>query len=257
MYDSDDEPITLSSHALAALAEFQAEKDVRQQNFEKLKTGITTGAGAGPEAGGLAATAADDDEPLSMSTFAEDWNESQFWYSDESANVLAEQLLDGASSSTTIGVLSTPSAFIALKNIVRKQPAKDRPKLVLFEHDNRFNVFPEFVFYDYQQPLKLPGELKGTLDSVIIDPPFFNDDCQTKFALTARWLLKPSPSPASLPRVIVCTGETMADIVTKLYRSFEVRSTTFEPAHSGTLSNHYYCYASFECPSWTWRPETD
>ncbi|KAH6989443.1 putative N6-adenine methyltransferase-domain-containing protein [Ilyonectria sp. MPI-CAGE-AT-0026] len=245
MSDSDDEPITLSSHALAALAEFEAEKDASQQKFEKLRTGIT--------AGGPTAKVISGDELLSISAFAEDWNESQFWYSDESANVLAEQLLGGASSSTTIGVLSTPSAFVALKNIVRKQPVKDRPKLVLFEHDDRFNVFPEFVFYDYQQPLKLPAELKGTLDCVIIDPPFFNNDCQTKFALTARWLLKPS----SIPRIIVCTGERMTDIVVKLYRSFDVRSTTFEPAHSGTLSNQYYCYANFECPSWIWRPETD
>jgi putative N6-adenine methyltransferase len=29
---------------------------------------------------------------------------------------------------------------------------------VLLEHDDRFGVFPEFVFYDFQQPLKLPGK---------------------------------------------------------------------------------------------------
>lgn len=30
--------------------------------------------------------------------------------------------------------------------------------MYLLEHDQRFSVFPEFVFYDFQQPLKLPGE---------------------------------------------------------------------------------------------------
>ena len=35
---------------------------------------------------------------------------------------------------------------------------KPRPaKMVLLEHDERFSVFPEFVFYDFAQPVRLPG----------------------------------------------------------------------------------------------------
>ena len=34
----------------------------------------------------------------------------------------------------------------------------ERPKLILLEHDDRFEVFPEFTWYDFQQPFKLPGE---------------------------------------------------------------------------------------------------
>lgn len=52
---------TLSAHALAALASFNAEKDEHAQKFEKLKA------------------AAEADGPLSMEAFTEDWNESQFW----------------------------------------------------------------------------------------------------------------------------------------------------------------------------------
>ncbi|RFN52020.1 nadh-ubiquinone oxidoreductase 40 kda subunit, mitochondrial [Fusarium flagelliforme] len=245
--------LSLSSHALAALAEFHAEKDAHERNFEKLRTGAAPRAGAGlgvvePEDEDPIAGDADD-EPLSMAAFTEDWNESQFWFLDETAFALADQLLDGASSSSTIGVVSTPSVFIALKNRLRFWPVEDRPKLVLFEHDHRFSVFPEFVFYDFQRPLQLPGNLKGSLDSVIIDPPFFSNDCQTKFALTGRWLVKPKS-----PRVIVCTGERMAPIIDKLYRSLEVYPTTFEPAHAG-LSNHYYCYANFESSTWDWRSD--
>ncbi|KAF4334557.1 NADH-ubiquinone oxidoreductase 40 kDa subunit mitochondrial [Fusarium beomiforme] len=239
----DEEPISLSSHALAALAEFHAEKDAHEKTFEKLRTGAAPRAGAGlgvvePEDEDPITEDADD-QPLSMAAFTEDWNESQFWFLDETAYALADQLLDGASSSSTIGVVSTPSVFIALKNRL----------LVLFEHDHRFSVFPEFVFYDFQRPLQLPAHLKGSLDSVIIDPPFFSNDCQTKFALTGRWLVKPKS-----PRVIVCTGERMATIVDKLYRSLGVYATTFEPAHAG-LSNHYYCYANFESSTWDWRSE--
>lgn len=36
-------------------------------------------------------------------------------------------------------------------------PEQPKPKVVLLEHDRRFNIFPEFVYYDFAEPLKLPG----------------------------------------------------------------------------------------------------
>jgi hypothetical protein len=53
-----------------------------------------------------------------MEAFTEDWNASQFWYSDETATVLAKQLLDSATDETKIAVVSAPSAFIQLKNLI-------------------------------------------------------------------------------------------------------------------------------------------
>lgn len=38
-----------------------------------------------------------------------------------------------------------------------ESPDTPKPKLVLLEHDRRFAIFPEFVYYDFAQPLKLPG----------------------------------------------------------------------------------------------------
>ncbi|KAG6212236.1 hypothetical protein E4U50_001978 [Claviceps purpurea] len=250
----DDQSLMLSAHALAALAEFNAERDAHQSKFDELKA------------------QADKDAQFSMEAFAEDWNKSQFWYSDETAELLADQLLS-ASGNSSIGVISTPSVFVALRNKLRwltrhpiatftwplgKQRQRDlpldrQPKVVLLEHDDRFAVFPEFVYYDYQQPLKLPGNMKGSLDSVICDPPFLNEDCQTKAALTVRWLLKSDPCPSTLPRVIVCTGERMKHIVAKLYRSLKVQTTNFEPKHASGLSNEFYCYANFESSAWTWK----
>lgn len=37
-------------------------------------------------------------------------------YADDTAGVFAAELLDGATADTTIGVVSAPSAFVALKN---------------------------------------------------------------------------------------------------------------------------------------------
>jgi hypothetical protein len=92
----------LSGSALDALKEFYGERDARQKQFENLKS-----------------QAEDDFEgKLSMDAFTEDWNASQFWYNDETATVLARQLLDGATDDTKIAVVSAPSAFIQLKNLM-------------------------------------------------------------------------------------------------------------------------------------------
>jgi hypothetical protein len=57
---------------------------------------------------------------------------------------------------------------------------KCRPQIKLLEIDERFNVFKEFVHYDFEKALQLPPELKGSFDRIIVDPPFLSDDCQTK-----------------------------------------------------------------------------
>ncbi|KAI3391966.1 hypothetical protein diail_6404 [Diaporthe ilicicola] len=230
MADSDDEPITLSAHALGALQEFYSDRDARAKQFEQLKAAAEDREAAGREAALV--------YPLSMETFGEDWNESQFWYSDKTANLLARQLLDGATSDTRIAVVSAPSVFVALKNIL---------------HDHRFGVFSEFSFYDFMQPIKLPAQLKGSIDRIICDPPFLSEDCQTKAALTVRWMAK----PAADIKLIVATGERMESLVTKLYRSFGLKTTDFEPVHARGLSNEFFCYANFESEAWKWRPEIE
>lgn len=186
-----------------------------------------------------------------MEAFGEDWNESQFWYSDETADLFARQLLAGATAETNIAVVSAPSVFVALKNILASYPADaPMPTLTLLEHDNRFAVFSEFVFYDFMQPIKLPAHLKGSIDCIICDPPFLSEDCQTKAALTVRWMSKSTDS-----KLIVCTGERMETLVTKLYRSFGLKTTDYEPVHARGLSNEFFCYANTECEQWKWRPE--
>ncbi|KAK6837887.1 hypothetical protein PG987_006168 [Apiospora arundinis] len=235
MADFDDEPITLSAGALDALKEFYHERDVHVEKFEKLKT------------------QADAVEILSMrDMFKEDWQESQFWYSDDCATLLAEQLLDGATKETTIAIVSTPSVFVAIKNILNAADyTLPKPKLHLLEHDRRFDVFPEFIYYDYNHPLKVPLELKGSVDRFIVDPPFLNVDTQTKTALTIRHITK-STNPEQV-RAIICTGERMQDLVLRLYKSFGMRTSTYEPEHH-ELQNEFLCYANYEGSKWGFKP---
>jgi len=136
------------------------------------------------------------------------------------------------------------------------------------EFDERFNVFPEFVYYDFHKPLSLPRKnppylsivqtnitslehLKGSIDRIICDPPF-HDSVPTA-AITVRWLSKSwgSSEPESKIHTIVCTGERMENLVNKLYRPQGIATTTFEPAHAKGLSNEFRCYANFESRDWT------
>ncbi|KAK4981371.1 Protein-lysine N-methyltransferase efm5 [Elasticomyces elasticus] len=100
--EEDDAP-QLSASALDALKDFYGERDARLQQFEDLKNQAEDDFGT---------------KPLSMEAFTEDWNASQFWYSDETATKLAEQLLQGATKESYIAVVSAPSVYIQLKNML-------------------------------------------------------------------------------------------------------------------------------------------
>ncbi|KAI1332223.1 putative N6-adenine methyltransferase-domain-containing protein [Xylariaceae sp. FL0255] len=201
MAEDNEDAIGLSAGTLAALQEFYTEHDAHADKFEKLKAQVE---------------ADHRDRELSIHTFTEDWNESQFWYSDETANLLANELLQGANDDSAIAVVSTPSVFVALRNIMSSPDyTGPKPKTYLLEHDRRFSVFPEFVFYDFAEPFKLPPHMKGSVDRIICDGPFLNDNCQTKMAMTLRWLAR----PASDPRIIICTGERMEPLVLRLYEA--------------------------------------
>ncbi|KAI0969072.1 putative N6-adenine methyltransferase-domain-containing protein [Xylaria arbuscula] len=262
MSDDAEDSLTLSAGALAALTEFYAERDAQTEKLEKLKAGVEADDGNDErEEGGEKQGDVNGSAPanLSIHTFTEDWNESQFWYSDETADLLAQQLLDGTSDDSVVAVVSTPSVFVALRKITAAEGyTGPKPKTFLLEHDYRFAVFPEFVFYDFAQPFQLPAHLKGAVDRIIVDPPFLSDDCQTKMAMTIRWLARTNNTSTTVegsksnPRVLICTGERMEKLVNRLYKPLGVSTTTFEPVHSG-LKNEFRCYANFECEAWRWE----
>lgn len=229
----------LPTDLLALLSDFNAEKDARAKHFEELKQ--------------RAESDFDDaTTKLSMDAFSADWQVSQFWYTDETAHLLATQLLHSANSSSHIAVVSAPSVYIQLRNIVGEMEPAGRPNLCLLEFDDRFAVVgKDFVHYDYEQPLRLPAELKGKFDRIICDPPFLSQDCQTKTALTVRFLARDWKVDGL--RFITCTGERVNESIASLYRTIGVKMTTFEPEHSQGLSNEFRCYANFECEDWKWR----
>ncbi|KAH3660470.1 hypothetical protein OGAPHI_007056 [Ogataea philodendri] len=192
---------------------------------------------------------------LSIDDFKEDWQLSQFWYSDETANILADELLDGADSETTICVVSAPSVYAAIK--LRDPLELPTKRIFLLEFDRRFEVLSGskyFGFFDYNHPLELPEHLVGKCDRLLIDPPFLEEDCQRKSAIAAKSLLcndksQKTKAAKSRYRLMSCTGERMADVVRSCYP--DLKMTSFFPEHKNGLSNEFRCYASFEGNSWS------
>lgn len=239
--DSDEE-ITLSSHALAALQQFRAEEDARTKHFEELKA---------------KSQEQFDQRQVTIDAFQEDWQLSQFWYTDETAATLGRALLEGADNETVIVIASAPSVYAAIRNF----PPEDipTPHIYLLEYDTRFEILAgstHFSFYDYKTPEKVPENLRNKCHRLLIDPPFLEEECQTKSAQAAKNLLATDTTAKTKSgdtkiKLISSTGERMNSVVKKNYPNTE--ETTFLPEHKNGLSNEFRCYASFECKYWKFR----
>lgn len=250
MSDSDassDYELTLSLDTLKALQEFKIEEEERIKSFEKLEKEAQEKYELSKEK-----------REMGMKLFKEDWQLSQFWYNDETADTLARALLDGCDETCYIAVVSAPSVYAAIKKIELKEKLPTE-HIYLFEYDRRFGAMAEkdrFVFYDFAEPTLFNDNLKGKIDRLLIDPPFLNENCQTKSAITAHCLLKDQKNGKSeltkrgVPkhRLISCTGERMKDVLKKAYEGIQI--TDFSPEHANGLSNEFMCYADFECKQW-------
>ena len=202
----------LSSETFSALAEFYKEQEEREKQQREGKERVLEG---------------EDIE------WKEDWQLSQFWYSDETANQLAKAVVDVVGEEGRVACVSAPTLYRALKKL-------NKPKLSLsvFEYDNRFAVYgSDFQFYDYKSPLDIDRGLREQFDLVFADPPFLSEECLTKTMVTVKFLSKEEG------RVVLCTGAVMADLANRLAG---LTVCQFKPVHQNSLSNPFHCFASFD-----------
>ncbi|CAL8240478.1 unnamed protein product [Merluccius merluccius] len=209
MSDSDDDVTPLSAATLAALQQFYIES-------------------AAPDA----AAAASQDR-FAVGAVGEDWRMSQFWYDDETATRLAEELIHEAGDGGRIACVSAPSVYQKLKQGV--VDGSERVSAVVLEFDRRFASYgDDFVFYDYREPLALPGALRGAFDVVLADPPYLALDCLTSVAQTLTFLSK--------GKVLLCTGAIMEEHARNL---LGLRKCDFLPKHKNNLANQFCCFANY------------
>ncbi|KAM9804761.1 EEF1A lysine methyltransferase 1 [Neosynchiropus ocellatus] len=209
MSDSDDDDVPrLSAHTLAALQEFYSET------------------GGGPEQPAR--------DSFAVGAVEEDWRMSQFWYSDETACRLAEELIHEAGDGGRIACVSAPSVYQKLKQRVVR--GSDSVSAVVLEYDRRFSRYgQDFVFYDYNEPLNLPTSVTPrSFDVVLADPPYLSQECLTKVAQTIKYLSK--------GKVLLCTGAIMENLAKEL---LDLKMCGFLPQHSRNLSNEFRCFVNY------------
>ncbi|XP_074662303.1 EEF1A lysine methyltransferase 1-like isoform X2 [Tubulanus polymorphus] len=202
MEDDDDVP-QLSAATLAALQQFYTEKQVQESQ--------------------------DIEDATSMPS--EDWQLSQFWYEDDTSEKLAKEAIAVAGEHGKIVCLSSPSVYKKLKEL---NPVVD--SITLLEYDKRFAKYgQDFIFYDYNEPCRLPSNLQGQVDIVVADPPFLTDVCLEKVKQSIEFMAK--------DKIILCTGAIMEDSAKSL---LGVTPCGFLPKHSNKLSNTFFCYTNFK-----------
>ncbi|KAI8345826.1 putative N6-adenine methyltransferase-domain-containing protein [Mortierella sp. GBAus27b] len=170
-----------------------------------------------------------------MDIFREDWQLSQFWYDEATSEKLAREILDNTDANSIVCCISSPTAYVKLMSM----DPPNTNNLFLFEFDTRFDVYGRhFIHYDYSKPLefRLAEELKGSVDMIVVDPPFLSEECLTKTLQTVRSLLKEGG------KVVLCTGLVMA----KIAKEDGLELTTFHPGHQNGLSNDFRCYVNYK-----------
>ncbi|XP_069859236.1 EEF1A lysine methyltransferase 1 [Dipodomys merriami] len=207
MSDSEDEDTPqLSSHALAALQEFYAEQKQHSEPCEEDKYNI--------------------------GIIDENWQLSQFWYSQETALRLAQEAITAAGEGGRIACVSAPSVYQKLRALHRQDFS-----VYIFEYDRRFAMYgEEFIFYDYNHPLDLPEKIAAhSFDIVVADPPYLSEECLKKTSETIQYLTR--------GKVLLCTGATMEGQAAEL---LGVKMCKFIPKHTRNLANEFRCYVNYD-----------
>jgi hypothetical protein len=237
MADEDDAP-SLRPDTLAALQAFLAEK----------KAAAELEAREAQDAGATLLT-------------SEDWQLSQFWYSESTCRFLAAEVgrctgADGGggggggggapAAPALAAFLSSPSAFKAYRAAFPAAPA------VLLEYDERFSCFGDaFHPYNYASPLALPPALLGNCGCIMLDPPFLQRECLAGFAESVRALAAPGA------RVLLATGAVQLRAAREL---LGLRPTNAAIEHeSGRLSNPFKLFCNYDAagPLGGWDVEAE
>ncbi|CAF1501495.1 unnamed protein product [Adineta ricciae] len=168
----------------------------------------------------------------------EDWQLSQFWYNNETANRLMNEVIAILPENGRCAFIACPTVWSLMR--------KEHPEIhnVLFEYDTRFDTGDHsFVEYDYKDDEHIEqnyANLKHSFDVLIIDPPFLSRECFEKVSHLAKLIGKVTP-PC---KHIICTGAIQEDNIKEFFPSAD--RVTFQPRHERNLMNPFACFVDYE-----------
>ncbi|EDW63619.1 protein-lysine N-methyltransferase CG9154 [Drosophila virilis] len=211
----DNDDITLPADTLAILNEFLAERSKREHDEEQRMLNKT-----GKDA-----------------HFEEDWQLSQFWYSDRTkraiGDALAKLVKEHNSSDFRIALLSCPSLYATIKDV--------HEQVNIFEYDQRFAAYgTDFVHYDFNAVDSCSDYLvehHKRYDLIIADPPFLSEECMTKMSKIIINLQRSSAS-----KLVFCSGEVVEPW---LVANLPLHKCNFRPEHERNLGNEFVSFANF------------
>uniref|UniRef100_A0A915CQB7 Protein-lysine N-methyltransferase n=1 Tax=Ditylenchus dipsaci TaxID=166011 RepID=A0A915CQB7_9BILA len=172
----------------------------------------------------------------------EDWQLSQFWYSEETKKKLVDECVSAVGEDGgNIACISCPSLIPLF--LQKEEVESGKVKIRLFEFDLRFqgkfllNSEDIFVYYDYTSPLAIAPQLQQQFDLVIADPPFISAECFIKTSQTIRVLSKNKET-----KIIICSGSAIQDLASRLLNA---SITTFKPEHENNLANDFSSFTNY------------
>jgi len=267
--DDDDDIPQLSANALAALQEFLQERQAQQEEEEKEEI----------SAAAASCQIEDSSSQKELRHVSEDWQLSQFWYTESTAAALAKEALTAAGDKGRIACVSCPTLYKAIVDVVKAdENAKEDAaaeastasstspsfsRAIVLEFDRRFAKWGvDFVFYDYKDASipELPVDWRNSFNVVVCDPPFLTEECASATLKAAVDTLgkklegdvegssssSTSASSTKMCKVMFCTGEIMAETLTELSGGSLKQSETFVPQHASKLSNPFVLMTNFQ-----------
>ncbi|PPQ63544.1 hypothetical protein CVT24_004774 [Panaeolus cyanescens] len=233
--DLSGSPPKLDPDTMALLDSFFKEKAEEERRFAEIAA----------ERAALAAARADEMKPIISPeefrlAFGEQWQLSQFWYSDAFAERLASALNGLCEPSTKIAFLCCPTAFVGFQHF------HPHANAMLMEYDERFAVLSpqQFVHYDLNEPDVFPEDLRESFDIIVADPPYLNEKTNVKLKTTVDQIIKPATG-----KLVMITSTIVEKIIQNLYGESPIghlKRTAIEVEHANQLGNDFAVWGSWD-----------
>uniref|UniRef100_A0A7R9YEY6 Protein-lysine N-methyltransferase n=1 Tax=Pinguiococcus pyrenoidosus TaxID=172671 RepID=A0A7R9YEY6_9STRA len=192
----------------------------------------------------------------------EDFGLSQFWYTDETAQTLAQAVMniadeaanaaDGGDDEGGIAILCSPTC---LKGMRDTPEGRSRKNVKILEYDRRFGeTYPEeFVFYDVYDVeglLREHPEMEHAYDAILADPPYTESETVVATLEGMRRMAKLPITPKDangVPGVDFTPCVFVSALLSRdIFRDFGFRPTTYRLSFSSKFATPMYTYTNFE-----------